>query len=534
MSEERWLRARSILNEALQAPTTSRDALIREICGGDDELRTDVESLLEELEQETREIRTQSSGPTATFAPPPAELLGTRIGPYKLLQPIGEGGFGVVYMAEQERPVRRKVALKLIQPGMDNAQVVARFEAERQALAMMDHPNIARVLDAGSTDAGRPYFVMELVQGVPITRYCDQVRLTPPERLRLFVTVCQAVQHAHQKGVIHRDLKPSNILVTTVDGRHEPKIIDFGVAKAIGQHLTDKTMYTQLGTVVGTLEYMSPEQAGLTGLDVDTRADVYSLGVLLYELLTGTTPLDRDRLRQAAYHEVLRRIQEEDPPSPSTRLSGSGERLKAIAASRRIEPDRLTRSIRGDLDWVVMKALEKDRTRRYETANGFARDVQRYLDGDPVEAGPPSAGYRLRKLATKHRTALAVSGAFVVLLAAAAVVSTVLALRAKEASRNRNGVSCAAIEAMNQAVAETLRTTKRRVSRKPTRIAPGPRPGSRHRARSPLSRHRNAAGAWTVRSCWPWKPSGRKTRSRHATASSKACTTGRASGPSCK
>ena len=271
---------------------------------------------------------------------------------------------------------------------------------------------------------------MELVQGVPITHYCDQARLTPRERLGLFVTVCQAVQHAHQKGVIHRDIKPSNILVATVDGRPVPKVIDFGVAKAVGQRLTEKTMFTQFGAVVGTLEYMSPEQAGLTALDVDTRGDIYSLGVLLYELLTGTTPLDRERLRQAAYAEVLRRIKEEDPPSPSTRLSGSGERLKAIAASRGTEPDKLTRSVRGDLDWVVMKALEKDRTRRYETADAFARDVQRHLDGDPVEAGPPSAWYRVRKLATKHRVALAVSAAFALLLMAAAAVSTGLAIRA--------------------------------------------------------------------------------------------------------
>jgi serine/threonine protein kinase/tetratricopeptide (TPR) repeat protein len=362
----------------------------------------------------------------------PAEGTGARIGPYKLLQAIGQGGMGTVYMAEQEAPVRRKVALKVIKAGMDSAQVVARFEAERQSLALMDHPNIARVLDAGSTDAGRPYFVMELVKGIPITQYCDESRLSPRERLELFVPVCQAIQHAHQKGVIHRDVKPSNVLVTLIDGRPVPKVIDFGVAKATDQRLTERTLFTQFGALVGTPEYMSPEQAEISGLDVDTRSDVYSLGVLLYELLTGTTPLDRETLRRAAFAEILRRIKEE-PPRPSTRLSASGDRLPSIAAVRGTDPARLSRALRGDLDWVVMRALEKDRTRRYETANGLARDVRRYLDGDPVEAGPPSASYRLRKHARKHRAGLAVAAAFALLLVGAAGVSTWQAVRATRA-----------------------------------------------------------------------------------------------------
>ncbi|MDB5348927.1 MAG: pknB 8 [Planctomycetota bacterium] len=312
---------------------------------------------------------------------------------------------GIVFLAEQERPLRRTVALKVIKPGMDTEQIVARFEAERQALALMDHPSIAKVLDAGATESGRPYFVMELVKGVPITEYCDTVHLTPRERLELFIPVCEAVQHAHQKGIIHRDIKPSNVLVAMQDGRPVPKVIDFGIAKAVDQKLTERSLFTQHGMIVGTLEYVSPEQAQLSAMDVDTRTDVYALGVVLDELLTGTSPLERSRLRGAAYSEILRRIREEEPPTPSTRLSESREGLPSVAANRRVEPARLTKLVRGELDWIVMKALEKDRTRRYEMASRFARDIRRHLDGDAVEASPPSAMYRIGKFAQAPRGA---------------------------------------------------------------------------------------------------------------------------------
>ena len=342
-------------------------------------------------------------GEDSSHAPsPPAEEPGTRIGPYKLLQQIGEGGMGIVWMAEQEQPVRRKVALKIIKPGMDSQQVVARFEAERQALALMDHPNIARVLDGGATDSGRPFFVMELIHGFPITKYCDDNQLTLRQRLELFVPICQAIQHAHQKGIIHRDVKPSNVLVTLYDGKPVSKVIDFGVAKAVEQRLTERTLCTQYGSIIGTFEYMSPEQAEMSALGVDTRSDIYSLGVLLYELLTGSTPLERQRLRTASYAEIVRLIREDEPPRPSTRLNHS-ETLPSVAAARQLEPVKLTKLVRGELDWIVMKALEKDRNRRYESANGLGRDVQRYLNDEPVQACPPSAGYRLRKFVRRNR-----------------------------------------------------------------------------------------------------------------------------------
>jgi serine/threonine protein kinase len=372
-------------------------------------------------------------GAQATVESSPADPTETIIaGRYKLLEEIGEGGMGTVWMAQQTDPVRRRVALKLIKPGMDSRQVLLRFEAERQALALMDHPHIAKVFDGGVTRDGRPFFVMEYVKGQPITDYCDQFRLSIPERLKLFVQVCQAVQHAHQKGIIHRDLKPSNILVCPFDGQPVPKVIDFGLAKAMHQGLTDRSLFTGHGTMLGTPLYMSPEQAETNNLDIDTRCDVYSLGVVLYELLTGSTPLEKRRFQDAAWQEMLRLIKEEEPTKPSTKISGSGS-LPTIAAQRSLEPAQLSRMIRGDLDWIVMKSLEKERSRRYETANGLARDIERYLHDDPVEARPPSTGYRFRKFARRNKatllTLLVISTALIV----GTAVSTWQAVRATRA-----------------------------------------------------------------------------------------------------
>jgi tetratricopeptide (TPR) repeat protein len=360
---------------------------------------------------------------------PAGEQVGTTIaGRYKLLEQIGEGGMGTVWVAEQTEPVRRKVALKLIKAGMDSKSVLSRFEAERQALALMDHPNIAKVLDGGTTEAGRPFFVMEYVKGVPFTTYCDDAQLSISERLTLFVPVCQAVQHAHQKGIIHRDLKPSNILICLYDGQPVPKVIDFGLAKAMHQPLTEHTLYTAQGVMMGTPLYMSPEQAEHNNLDVDTRTDIYSLGVILYELLTGTTPLERKRFKRAAWQEMLRLIKEEEPPRPSARLSGSGS-LPSVAVQRKSEPVRLTKLVRGELDWIVMKCLEKDRGRRYETANGVARELQRYLADEVVEARPPSAGYRLRKFFRRNKGRVAAAAALT--LAVMAGIAAVIAVQAK-------------------------------------------------------------------------------------------------------
>jgi eukaryotic-like serine/threonine-protein kinase len=396
----------AIFLAAVQLATAQeRLAYVQGACANDEQLLNRVSELLasHDASRGPLDLPPPGVGNASTLYQLPLERPGTQIGPYKLLQQIGEGGMGVVYMAEQSEPVQRKVALKVIKPGMDSRQVIARFEAERQALAMMDHVNIARVLDAGATESGRPYFVMELVHGVPITKYCDDNRLTPRQRLELFVPVCQAIQHAHQKGIIHRDIKPSNVMVTLYDGKPVPKVIDFGVAKATEQKLTERTLFTQYGTMVGTLEYMSPEQAEMSALGVDTRSDIYSLGVLLYELLTGSTPLDQKRIREAAYAEILRIIKEEEPPKPSTRLSESGDALASISAQRHTEPAKLSKLMRGELDWIVMKTLEKDRNRRYETANGFAADVQRYLNDEPVLACPPSSWYRFRKFARRNK-----------------------------------------------------------------------------------------------------------------------------------
>ena len=426
----------AIFDAAIELPPERRAAYVQEDCAKDDALRQRVEALLRAHESAEAFMASPAVAPRAeTVVVEPAEQPGDRIGRYKLLQQIGEGGCGVVYMAEQEEPVRRRVALKIIRLGMDTKNVIARFEAERQALALMDHPNIAKVFDAGATETGRPFFVMELVRGVRITEYCDQNNLSTEERLLLFAQVCQAIQHAHQKGVIHRDIKPSNILVADHDGVLVPKLIDFGIAKATtDQRLTDKTLFTAFAQFIGTPAYMSPEQAKLSGLDIDTRTDIYSLGVLLYELLTGKTPMDQTELLEAGLDEMRRTIQETEPARPSTRLSAMRQdELTTTARHRRIEPPKLIHLLRGDLDWIVMKALEKDRRRRYATANGLASDIQRHLDCETVLARPPSAAYRLQKRVRRNKLAFSAIGVVACALVLGVTVSTWQAVRATKA-----------------------------------------------------------------------------------------------------
>lgn len=410
------------LNAIEESNLEKRAAYLSDACGADARLRANVDLLLQAHDQPKNvldEVPDKGFGDRtfATFSETidrtdsgdtgnSTDQECTVIDNYRLMEQIGEGGFGLVFVAQQERPVRRQVALKIIKPGTASKEVIARFEAERQAVALMDHPNIAQVFDAGVTTDGRPYFVMELVRGVPISEFADAKRLPIDDRLRLFKDVCSAVQHAHQKGIIHRDLKPSNVMVTLHDNRPVVKVIDFGVAKAIGQSLTDKTIYTRFFSMIGTPLYMSPEQAEMSGLDVDTRSDIYSLGVMLYELLTGTTPFDRDRLDSAGYDELRRIIREEEPPVPSSRITTMGNRLTTVAESRQTIAGRLSTSLRGDLDWIVMKSLDKDRTRRYDSAAAMAEDITRFLQQQTVDARPPSRRYQLMKFARRNRGAL--------------------------------------------------------------------------------------------------------------------------------
>ena len=462
MTEPKHEHLRLLFDRAMELPPAARTAFLDSKCSHDAELKQRLAAMLAAagderfLSSPTGQIPTPSPDDDTLATAPLREGPGTRIGPYKLLQLIGEGGFGAVFMAEQTEPVARKVALKILKLGMDTRQVVARFEQERQALALMDHPNIARVLDAGATDTGRPFFVMELVKGSPIVEYCDRNQLTIDERLELFAQVCQAVQHAHGKGIIHRDLKPSNVLVGTQDGRPQAKVIDFGIAKATSQKLTDKTLFTEHQQVIGTLQYMSPEQAE-GSLDIDTRTDVYSLGILLYELLTGSTPFDKKTLQNAMDGEIQRMIREVEPPRPSTRLSESQDALASIAAHRRIEPRRLGLLLRGELDWIVMKALEKDRTRRYETANGLAMDIRRYLSGEAVVAAPPSASYRLRKFVQRNRVIVSAGTGVAVALLLGVIGTTMGMIRADLATASEATARFAAQENEQKAIAEARR-----------------------------------------------------------------------------
>src|SRR5216117_3717914 len=432
---------RQLFFRALEKPAgKERAAFLDVACGDDPDLRRRLEALLQKFESlgtflekpavsapdSLHRLIAGGDSPTETV---PTETLtekaGDRIDRYKLLLQIGEGGCGVVYMAEQEEPVRRRVALKVIKLGMDTRNVIARFEAERQALAMMDHPNIAKVLEAGATETGRPYFVMELVRGIRITEYCDQNKLPTEPRLKLFIRVCQAIQHAHQKGIIHRDIKPSNILVTLHDGAPVPKVIDFGIAKATHGDLTDKTIYTQFQQFIGTPAYISPEQAEMSGLDMDTRSDIYSLGVLLYELLIGRTPFDGKELLMSGLDEMRRVIREKEPLRPSTRLRAfTPEELTATAKRRSADPPKLVHALRGDLDWVVMKCLEKDRARRYETDTGISADLKRYLQNEPVIARPPSTVYQFRKFVRRHKGAVAAASAVAIALIVGLGVAT--------------------------------------------------------------------------------------------------------------
>ncbi len=456
-----------------------REAYVQRVCAGDSAQLAELQSMIHDYFAAGSLIdRPAAIMPTVDWNS--RSDIGRQIGPYKLLEQIGEGGMGVVYVAEQKEPVRRKVALKVIKPGMDTQQVVARFEAERQALAMMNHPNIAKVLDAGATEAGRPYFVMELVKGVPITEFCDQQKTDTRQRLQLFITLCQAVQHAHQKGLIHRDLKPSNVLVEMHDVTPVPKVIDFGVAKAIGQQLTEKTLHTGFSQMIGTPLYMSPEQAGQSSIDVDTRSDIYSLGVLLYELLTGTTPFDKDILTKAGYDELRRIIREDEPPRPSARVSTlQANALSTVSDRRKVEPRKLSGQLRGELDWIVMKSLEKDRNRRYESASALAADVERYLKDEPVQACPPSVTYRWLKVARRYKAAAMVAAMVTFTILGSAAFSAGKYVDERAARRDAEEQKLAAFRSARKAENQATEATRQR--------------GEAVRQKAEVERQRNAA-----------------------------------------
>jgi hypothetical protein len=507
-------RIEALFDAALELPDPAgRAALLERECAGDAALRARVERLLSAhgeskgfFDDCRPALSLAESGAVGGEAVSAELELGRRIGPYKLLQKIGEGGCGVVYMAEQEKPVRRRVALKIIKLGMDTKSVIARFEAERQALAMMDHPNIARVLEAGATEAGRPYFVMELVHGIRITEYCDDRQLDTRQRLDLFIQVCHAIQHAHQKGIIHRDIKPSNILITHHDGVAVPKVIDFGIAKAIEEKLTDKTLFTLYGNFIGTPAYMSPEQADLSGLDIDTRSDIYSLGVLLYELLTGKPPFEQNELLASGLDEMRKTLREREPHRPSTRLDTfQPAELTATALRRHIEPPRLQLLLKGDLDWIVMKALEKDRRRRYETANGLAMDVRCFLDNEPVSARSPSRWYRFQKLVRRNRGVFAAAGA--VALALVIGLGTAAGLFIQEREMRRRAVAAEQVAERSRANEAELRRqaeTREKITQAALFISQGKLDEADKVAAKIIFRQPTLEGAAVLRSLGEW------------------------------
>jgi serine/threonine protein kinase len=512
--------AEALFYEALELTPADRTAFLRVACGGDDSLHAEVEAYLLEYGKAGNflEAHAVSIETTAEIVRVKPEEAGDRIGCYKLLEQIGEGGFGRVWVAEQEKPLRRRVALKIVKLGMDTKDVIARFEQERQALAMMEHQNIAKVLDAGATPTGRPFFVMELVRGVKITDYCDEAQLPTVERLKLFMQVCSAVQHAHQKGVIHRDLKPSNILVTLHDGVPVPKVIDFGVAKATQQQrFTDLTIYTQFQQMIGTPLYMAPEQAELSGLNVDTRSDIYSLGVLLYELLTGRTPFDPEKLLKAGYDEMRRVIREEEPQKPSTCVSTMAHDLRKNVARRRgSEEAKLIHSIRGDLDWIVMKSLEKDRNRRYDTATSLAHDIERHLANEPVQARPPTATYRLRRFAQRNRIAVGAGGAVALVIVCGLVLSTSSFVRERHQRKLADDAKSAA-DQQRQTARESERYARRLLYASDINLAQQAiGDGNLARARSLLDRHRPRVEKEDLRG-WEWRFMWQQCRTRGGT-----------------